>query len=591
MAALQLSIKKSMRWRVAVTLSLRALMINFRHSHFTFASLLLCAAWGPVAAWGAEDPSVQNCQVIEGLGEGHLSIELEREQLQRVQANRGKVISDVVFRNIDVFNESLESENNWLYRSLNKLHYNTREDVIADQLLFEAGERLDPDDITESERLLRSREYMANTHIGLSKICENSVEVIVFTQDAWTTEPQLSFGHTGGETSSGFALAEGNIFGTGSSVSIGYFNDAERSGIAYRYSTPHFLNTRLAGEALYSDNSDGEDYVFRLAYPFFSLRTPRSYGISTQKVAQTQKIRFKGDVVDEFRHHVENHQAYYGEAVRIDKGDTHRLLFGVTQEIDNFEMTPETVGRLPENRELLYPWVEYQFLEHEYGVFHNLDQIQRIEDIAMGKELVVRVGYGGETFSNPDDVLRYLGHYSDILEMDEDHVVKFSGNFEGRYHSYLEDRNTSVVGGQVSYYWLEDNNNRWYARLRYDVGNDLARHEKLSVGGTVGVRGYALDYQRGDQRYIFSLERRFYSDIHLFNLVHLGAVAFFDAGRAWDGELQNNPKHLSNIGFGLRGSSSKAKIGHIVHLDIAFPLADREHADNFQVLVKAEQAF
>lgn len=545
-----------------------------------------------------EAPSVadQRCIVPNLPKDGSVPLAAERQQQRLIKEHQGKVIRAIKFRNVNVFDESNESENNRVYRFLNRLHVHTRENVIQSQLLFEVDDALDAGTVAESERLLRTRDYLASARITLSQICADSVEVTVYVQDAWTTEPQISFGHSGGETHSGFALSEGNVLGSGNSVAIGYRKDADRSGVSYYFSSPHFLNSRLGAQIGYRDNSDGKDSLIDIAYPFYSLRTPYSFGIKAEKTTQLEPIRYQGEVVEEYRHGIEAHEIYFGKALSITSDYTHRMLLGFSKERDVFNATIDTIGSLPHDTNILYPWLEYQYIENQFGLFRNIDQIQRIEDIPMGKEFSLRLGYGDGYWGNDDEVWRYIGRYSDVLEIDAQHMLRFSAFADGTRYSDMEGINTATAGGELSYYFFSDRNNRWFARLRYDRGRDLQPHEKLAVGGTVGVRGYPLDFQRGNQRYIFSLERRHFSDIHLFNLFRIGAVAFFDAGRAWGGDedhgvQDNSPRHLSNIGLGLRISSSKARIGHIVHIDVAMPISERQDADGVQWLIKAEQAF
>ena len=51
------------------------------------------------------------------------------------------------------------------------------------------------------------------------------------------------------------------------------------------------------------------------------------------------------------------------------------------------------------------------------------------------------------------------------------------------------------------------------------------------------------------------------------------------------------PQHLSNVGFGLRLSSSKARVGKLLHLDVAYPLAEKDRVDPFQWVITAANRF
>jgi hemolysin activation/secretion protein len=129
--------------------------------------------------------------------------------------------------------------------------------------------------------------------------------------------------------------------------------------------------------------------------------------------------------------------------------------------------------------------------------------------------------------------------------------------------------------------------------LLYEVGQDLAQYEELTVGDITGLRGYPTDYQRGDERYVFTVERRYFTDMHIFNLLRVGAVVFFDMGKAWGVEQYGYSPLLSNVGFGLRLSSSKVRIGNVVHIDIATPTFARNEpgVGKYQLTVGAQSRF
>ena len=54
----------------------------------------------------------------------------------------GAIIGEIRVNVGDIFDPSIPSEDNWLYRTANKLHINTRESVVRNQLLFKTGRAL-----------------------------------------------------------------------------------------------------------------------------------------------------------------------------------------------------------------------------------------------------------------------------------------------------------------------------------------------------------------------------------------------------------------------------------------------------------------
>lgn len=506
--------------------------------------------------------------------------------------HEGKTIRRIQFDSRAIFDESDPAENNWLYRGFNRLHINTREPVIASQLLLREGDSLRQKLVAESERILRSRNYLTSAYIVPDVVCPDYIDLRVITRDSWVTEPELTFKHEGGETESGIGLKDGNFLGTGDAIALRYSQDIERSSVGYEYKTDHFMKTRLATRLYYAQKSDGEDKAFSLERPFYSLETPWAAGGFMEDVAEVRTIREGGDDINEFRHRTRDSEVYFGLAARADEQFTRRWRFGVTREEDIFSATEQTLLGVPDDRKGNYGWLSLEVIENRFATYKNLNQIQRTEDVAMGINYRLRVGYGGSQLGNDRDLIRYQAAYSNVIGVGEHHILQLHGELDGRHYKNPDPVDSGVLGLEINYNWFRDDQNRWYMKLRYDIGENLEQFEQLTLGGANGLRGYPVDYQRGDRRYLLNIERRYFSDLHLFNIVRMGAVAFFDAGRTWGTQIdgEDNP-HLSNVGIGLRFSSSKTKVGNVLHINLATPLAERAGLDSALISVKAESSF
>lgn len=543
---------------------------------------------------GSDSPEADaSCENFYGSYKKVADIKKSRINSDLFNGLEGKQIRHIQFNTLSVFDEDDPDENNRLYLFLNKLHINTRPNVVRAQLLFNEGEALNVKKIEESERILRRRPYLTNAYIVPVRVCAKHVDIMVVTRDAWALEPQVSLSKESEGTKSGFAIADGNIFGTGNSLTIGYEENTQRNLISYDFSNPHIFNSQIATRIYYADTSDGRDIIVDVSHPFYSLETPWSAGFYTQDVSLNQPIRHMDEQINEFRHQSMNNEVYVGLATDINSSYTQRWLVGITNEEDNFFTTDETFQPIPEQRKAAYPWVEYQFLENRFGVFKNVNQIQRPEDIALGHNFSVRVGYAGTQFDNPDDVIRYISEYTHIRDFDSQHIFETTVKVDGRHHSKLDGVDSTLLGLNLAYNYFQDDKRRWYLGFRYDVGQDLAQYEELTVGDITGLRGYPTDYQRGNERYVLTVERRYFSDIHIFNLMRVGAVVFADVGKAWGIEQYGYSPLLSNVGIGLRLSSSKVRIGNVVHVDLAVPTSARnaEGVGEYQLTVGAASKF
>lgn len=522
--------------------------------------------------------------------------DIAKKKSSRVEAAafeplQDKTIRSIRFIQMSVFDENDPDENNRVYLFLNKLHIKTRTKVVASQLLFKEGDKVDHKELEETERNLRSRKYFTNAFVLPERVCGDNVDVVVITQDAWALEPQVSFSHKSTDSQTGFAISDGNVFGTGNSFQIGYEENELRNTISYDFSNPYFLNRQIAVRALYQDSSDGRSTLLSVARPFYSLDSPWATGLQLSDLSQVDEIRSRGEKVNAFRHQSINNEIYYGKATDINEDFTQRWVVGFTQEEDSFFTTDKTKQPIPAQDKAVYPWIEYQYLQNKYGVFKNLNQIQRPEDVAVGETVKVRLGFAGTAFDNPDDVLRYIAQYTNIIDYSDKHLFEFDVKIDGRQHFRYDQLDPTILTSSLAYHYMQDEKNRWYARLEYGMGDNLPQYKELTVGDITGLRGYPTDYLRGDRRYVFTLERRYFSDIHIFNLLRVGGVAFIDVGKAWG--LPNEPKSplLSNVGIGLRLSPTKVRIGNVVHVDIAMPTSAREGIDKYQLTIGAFQKF
>lgn len=500
--------------------------------------------------------------------------------------HEGKTISAIRFRTQDVFDTSDPREDNGIYRFFNWLHIDTRPRVIESQLLFQPGETVDADRLAESERLLRTRPYLGNAFVQVDAVCGDRVALLVVTRDIWTLDPEVSVGREGGENKHGFGFSEENLFGSGTTLTIGYDKDRDRSSTSVGLYSPHLFNTRLETVLGFADTSDGQQTQVSVEQPFYSVQTPWAAGTRNWDVTQDEIIRYRDEDINKFKHAAEFHEVSAAWAFDRSRARAHRLGVGVTQDRHIFRATDETVAAMPVDENLVYPWVQYQYLENQFAVYRNLYLLHQTEDIATGADAWVRLGYGGGSLGNDHDFVRYEAQYTDLLGVGEHHLLQFSSYLSGRHYRDNELPNERVWGGDVGYHYLMGDKHRWYVQLRFDQGHQLAQHRELTIGGGHDMRGYPTEYQRGDKRYVFRVERRYISDLHLFNLLRLGGVMYVDAGRTW-GAGYPQATHLSNVGLGLRLSSSKAKTGKVLHLDLAFPLADKQYVDSFQWVITA----
>lgn len=514
--------------------------------------------------------------------------------LEELEA-QGTVIGEITIVNADVFDTELPAENNLLFRLANKLHIETRPDIVRGQLLFRSGEPLVARRIRESERILRTNDYLFDARITATRVHEGTVDLVVHTRDVWTLKPGISFGRSGGENSVGFEFEESNLLGRGTEFELGYTQDVDRDIKRVAYSDPHLFGTWNRLRLAYEDNSDGRLRDFSLDRPFFSLDTPWSAGAGAVDWDRIDSRYNLGEVVDKYRHSEEDVTLFGGWSGGVSNGWIRRTLIGASWEQDRFFAIddPRAAAALPPDRTLAYPFVEVTFLQDAFEERRNQDQIERTEDLYTGTFWRGRIGYAADDLGSDRDAWLLATAAGTSIERGVGNAHTIVLAMEGETRLEHGDIRNGVLTALARYYWRTSARQLFFASLAGTVSENLDADRQILLGGDNGLRGYPLRYQDGSARALLTLEHRVYTKYYLFRLFHLGGAVFFDMGRTWgQGTAASSSEGLlKDVGIGLRLGSSRSSFGSVIHIDLAFPLDGDNSIDHVQFLVETKKSF
>lgn len=509
-----------------------------------------------------------------------------------LEAN-GAVIGEILIRAKDIFDTEIPEEDRAAFRFANRIHRKTREGVIRKQLLFESGDLYSRRVLEESERLLRGSPYLYEASIRPVRYQQNQVDVEVVTRDVWTLTFALGFSRSGGVNSTRFGLEDGNFLGLGKEVTVRRTSNVDRTSLLYRYRDPNLLGTRGKIALAYQDQSDGSSRSIALERPFFSLDARWALGLGAASEDRVDSLYSRGEITDRFRHR----RSYLDGSGGLCRGlvgkRALRFTMGFTFERDRFEAAAgfPPPSLVPPGRTLVYPWVGLDRVEDAFIEARDLDRIQRTEDLNLGRQLKARVGYAARSFGSDRDALVFGTSLVAGSNPGHAQLLFVSAQASGRWASGGVEN--LVVGGAVRYFVRDLGDHILYATLSADAASRLDPERQLLLGGDNGLRGYPLRFQDGDRRVLLTLEQRFYTNWHLFRLVHVGAAVFFDAGRAWHAGSRGADEEgvLKDVGVGLRLGSSRSSKGALVHLDVAVPLDGGGTVRKTQFLVKSHDTF
>ncbi len=197
----------------------------------------------------------------------------DRPQRDPHRAYRGRVIRQVRVHVLDPFGSSASDTTtrdlSGIERLGNGLHRRTREHIIRDLLLFKDGDHLDPLELAETERILRSYPLVNDATVRVVPVSgSDAVDVRVIVQDRWSIEGTGS----GDATSLQLRGTENNLLGFGQLLQQEVAYDRNRASPVW--SGQHRVYTigesYISTRASYRASQELDQVSLAFDRPFFS---------------------------------------------------------------------------------------------------------------------------------------------------------------------------------------------------------------------------------------------------------------------------------------------------------------------------------
>lgn len=505
----------------------------------------------------------------------------------------GVRIGQIRVRAEDIFDTADPREDKLLFRLANRLHIQTRPEVIERQLLFKRGEPVSVRLIEETERLLRSNRYLNDVKFVPMQVHDGVGDIEVVTRDTWSLDAGSSASRAGGANASGFHIAEYNLLGTGTTVTLGRSNTVDRTSTVFGFANRRAFGTWTDVSASHAVNSDGKRDAVAVVRPFYALDSRWAAGISAVKDDRIDSVYQGGKVASQYRQRQSQGEVFAGWSPGLVNGWVNRWSFGLTLQDDAYLKEPGLTAPavLPPDRKLRAPFVRWELIEDRFDRELNRNLIGRPEYFSLGLASNVQLGYAEHELGSSVNALLYSASLSKGFEPLPDHTLITSAKLSGQYFDHEIHRQRAGI--QAQYYLRQSPRWLFYAAGSVEALRNPDPDESLVLGGEDGLRGYPLRFQNGNRRALFTAEERFYTDIYLWRLFRVGGAAYVDIGRAWGGGMTNtdNPGWLANAGVGLRIVNSRSAFSNVLHVDIAMPLNGGSDVKKLQLLVKTKTSF
>ena len=526
------------------------------------------------------------------------SLQLHLHTTAKQEDNCQNKSVEVVFKPHTIFDKSEEGFT-FLHRWANAIHIDTKIITLENEAAFFLQKcNKNFADMAELERHLRSRKYLRDAEVKSDKNVES---ITVSTWDNWSLMPTISFGRKGGENTYSFGIKDRNLLGLGIDAEIESYQNTQRSGYKLVSTIPLFQKKNTNIKLRFSDNDDGQQRALFLKKSFAAFHIKNAYLLGFNEELRDDTVFQNGYDQSLFTHDISNKEA---NVSWLDFNSDSRLLryqVGITQDQHLFsaissaklheQEIPPLTNQLPLDRDFIYPWAAFEYMEKDFRKLTNVHLISQIEDFNHGWQINSRLGLSNGNRKSSAWAL-WIMQAKKGFHLDNHSLLLFDLVLTGDI--YQEQNNRVLIKLNTEYFYQFDHHWGLYLNNTNIMSKNQYLDRPVTMGGNTGLRGFPLQYQHGNNSVKFTSEIRYYPQINLFKLFDIAGVAFLDTGRAFGGSIEQNIEDdwLASAGLGIRVYSPHSGGGHqVIHIDFAFPQSNNPNIDSFEIRVQARKSF
>jgi hypothetical protein len=461
----------------------------------------------------------------------------------------------------DVFDSS--ETKHWPARAVNSLHIVTSTGVVGRELLLGVGQPWDSAKAAETERNLRKLGVFRKVRVD-SATTDSGLVMKVITKDGWSTQADLRFRSTGGQTDWQAALIERNLLGTATRFGVRYRHAPDRNLVNFQFVQPRLFAKQVSLGLRYETRTDGTRGFVGIDRPFFSLSD--RWGLSSMfDIRDERVLRFFNGIETP------------GDSLR------RRYVFGRVEVAKALDASPKGYFRVGLNGQLrrddysTWPSQPPQavvtgaigvFTEWRHANFAVVRGFQRFgQDEDLDLSNFVRLGlyaapsaFGyGKSGVGPVLLARFGTQFPlgfAWLDARLNGVYTSAGLDSGSVYlgatSVLRPGPKQVFITHADVAWLKD---------------PLPGTE-FDLGFAVGPRAFPIHAFTGDREYFTTAEYRYTMTDDFLKLAAVGVAGFADYGGAW---YAGSPTRTgTDVGLGLRLSPSRVADANPTRLDLAY---------------------
>lgn len=468
----------------------------------------------------------------------------------------GKIIRQITITTLDPFGysigDTISASLNILSRTGNRLHIKTQPGTIRNLLLVRKNQPFDPLLVKESERLVRSMNYITDVSFFVQVAPESpdSVDIFIRELDSWSLIP-------GGSISASrhnFKLRENNFIGLGHTFQNGMVWNPSTGDVAYRmeYYVPNIRNTYINSTLQYGTDEYGNFIKnFAVDRPFFSPLAKWAAGVNFSQLAQKDTIWSNNAM--HFKYNAQDYWA--GSSMPVFRGNseysrTTRFVSAARFiRVRFLEKPAETIDTLrfysDENFYLAGIGVTTRLYVKDKYIF----KFGITEDVPIGKVIGLTGGYQKKNS---------LGRYYIRARFSSGRYYSWgylSSNIE--YGTFLRTSKAEqgVFRVGANYFTNLIEIGQWkfrqFVKPQFIAGINRIDYDSLTINNEYGLRGFSSPELSGISRLLFTSQTQFYAPWNFIGF-HFGPYFNFSLGMLGDAAKGfSGSKVYSQIGLGV----------------------------------------
>jgi hypothetical protein len=524
------------------------------------------------------------------------SSSLEKKDFQKSEESflsyEGKIIDRIRLKTVRLLSgsiyDTLAVDETAFSGLLNSLHFQTRDRVLRNNLLFRVGEKIDPYLLADNERILRRLPYIEDAIILIKPLEDSSrVEVVVITKDLFS----IGFAPTIIDAKRyRMAVFDRNLFGLGTELryQLNYnANEIPRSAQEIKYNITNIRGSFISGLLNYKDSFDG----------IFSQ-------ILFEKLFLTPQIRYAGAIelgsVNSHRDELWNDQYlevpylfYYqdfwlGRSFLIGHDHSRKnLILAARFRNDDFQRRPAVnADSDPFYHDKKLTLGSISFSQVYFYKSSMILSFGVTEDIPVGYRLQLTGGFNHEEYVEE----KYLG-----LSFGGSKLWTDFGFLGGGFQYGTFFRNGQTIEGTLkttgSYFTplakIRSYLFRQLVSMEYVQGIDRLPGQQIDLKGR--IRGLAGQKVVGTSRFTFSLESVFFTSWNVWGF-KFALYGFGDLGViSRDSRLLGIDNTYSSVGIGCR-IRNESLVFRTLQIRLGYTFRNVDNSTNWSLIVNSRES-